>query len=172
MILDNFFKNLIYEPVSVLGLLVFYFLLINLPISLGAVFKKKSSSAVRLITILVNLLITLQLLFRWSISGHFPISNLYESLYFLTWGITLGQLLVEREYQAPIIPSIAIPIELLTVAFACFVLPEDLKLSSNLVPALRSSWLVMHVSVVMLSYAALIIGSCLLYTSPSPRDNR
>jgi len=55
MILDNFFKNLIYEPVSVLGLLVFYFLLINLPISLSAVFKKKSSSAVRLITILVNL---------------------------------------------------------------------------------------------------------------------
>ena len=48
MILDNFFKNLIYEPVSVLGLLVFYFLLINLPISLGAVFKKKSSSAVRI----------------------------------------------------------------------------------------------------------------------------
>ena len=48
-----------------------------------------------------------------------------------------------------------------TVAFACFVLPEDLKLSSNLVPALRSSWLVMHVSVVMLSYAALIIGSLL-----------
>ena len=73
----------------------------------------------------------------------------------------MGQLLIEREYQSPIIPSIAIPIELLAVAFACFVLPEDLKLSSNLVPALRSSWLVMHVSVVMLSYAALIIGSLL-----------
>jgi len=159
MILDNLFKNFIYDPVSVLGLLVFYFLLVNLPISLFAVFKKKSSFTVRLLTILVNLFISLQLLFRWSVSGHFPISNLYESLYFLTWGITLGQLLVEREYQAPIIPSIAIPIELLTVAFACFVLPEDLKLSSNLVPALRSSWLVMHVSVVMLSYAALIIGS-------------
>jgi len=143
------------------GILLIGWALINLPISLSAVFKEKSSSSVRLITILVNLLITLQLLFRWSISGHFPISNLYESLYFLTWGITLGQLLVEREYQAPIIPSIAIPIELLTVAFACFVLPEDLKLSSNLVPALRSSWLVMHVSVVMLSYAALIIGSLL-----------
>ena len=161
MILDNIFKNLIYDPVSVLGLLVFYLLLVNLPISLGAAFKKKSSLTVRLISILVNLLITLQLLFRWSISGHFPISNLYESLYFLTWGITLGQLMVEREYQVPIIPSIAIPIELLTVAFACFVLPEDLKLSSNLVPALRSSWLIMHVSVVMLSYSALIIGSLL-----------
>ena len=73
----------------------------------------------------------------------------------------MGQLLIEREYQSPIIPSIAITIELLTVAFACFALPDDLKLSSNLVPALRSSWLVMHVSVVMLSYAALIIGSLL-----------
>ena len=125
MILDNLLKNLIYDPVSVIGILVFYFLLINLPITLGAVFKKKSSSTARFITILVNLLITLQLLFRWSISGHFPISNLYESLYFLTWGITLGQLLVEREYQSPVIPSIATPIELLTVAFACFVLPED-----------------------------------------------
>jgi len=161
MILDDIFKNLIYDPVSILGLLVFYILLVNLPISLGAVFKKKSSFTVRLLTILVNLFIALQLLSRWIISGHFPVSNLYESLYFLAWGITIGQLLIEREYQSPIIPSIAIPIELLTVAFACFVLPEDLKLSSNLVPALRSSWLIMHVSVVMLSYAALIIGSLL-----------
>jgi cytochrome c-type biogenesis protein CcsB len=161
MILDNIFKNLIYDPVSILGVLVFYILLVNLPICLTAVFKKKSSFTVRILTILVNLFITLQLLFRWSISVHFTISNLYESLYFLTWGFTMGQLLIEREYQSPIIPSVAIPIELLTVAFACFVLPDDLKLSSNLVPALRSSWLVMHVSVVMLSYAALIIGSLL-----------
>jgi len=161
MILDNLFKNFIYDPVSVLGLLVFYFLLINLPTSLFAVFKKKSSLTVKILTILVNLLISFQLLSRWSISGHFPVSNLYESLYFLAWGITIGQLLIEREYQSPIIPSIAITIELLTVAFACFVLPEDLKLTSNLVPALRSSWLVMHVSVVMLCYAALILGSLL-----------
>ena len=103
MILDDIFKNLIYDPVSILGLLVFYILLVNLPISLGAVFKQKSSFTVKLLSILVNLLISLQLLFRWSISGHFPISNLYESLYFLTWGISLGQLLVEREYQYPII---------------------------------------------------------------------
>ena len=161
MILDNFYKNLIHDPVSILGILVFYILLINLPISLVAAFKKRSSSIVSSLTFLVNFFITLQLIFRWSISGHFPISNLYESLYFLAWGITMGQLLIEKEYQSPVIPSIAIPIELLTVSFACFVLPEELKLSSNLVPALRSSWLVMHVSVVMLSYAALIIGSLL-----------
>ncbi len=161
MIFDGFIKNLIYDPVSLIGILIFYFLLINLSISLIALFNKKFSSYVRLNTILINLFIALQLISRWIISGHFPISNLYESLYFLVWGLSLGQLLVEKEYPTPIIPAIAIPIELLTIAFACFVLPEDLKLSSNLVPALRSSWLVMHVSVVMLSYAALIIGSLL-----------
>ena len=161
MIFDNIFKNLIYDPVSTLGILIFYFLLINLPLSLISLFNKKSSSYVKLITISINLLIALQLILRWILSGHFPISNLYESLYFLVWGLSLGQLLVEKEYPIKIIPAILIPIELLTVAFACFVLPEDLKLSSNLVPALRSSWLIMHVSVVMLSYAALIVGSLL-----------
>ena len=161
MIFDNIFKNLIYDPVSALGILIFYFLLINLPLSLISLFNKKSSSYVKLITISINLLIALQLILRWILSGHFPISNLYESLYFLVWGLSLGQLLVEKEYPIKIIPAILIPIELLTVAFACFVLPEDLKLSSNLVPALRSSWLIMHVSVVMLSYSALIVGSLL-----------
>ena len=160
-ILDSLIKNLFYDPVSFLGIVIFYFLLISLPISLIALFNNKISSYVRLLTLLVNIFIALQLTSRWLVSGHFPISNLYESLYFLAWGISLGQLLIEKEYQTPIIPVVAIPIQLLTVAFACFVLPDDLKLSSNLVPALRSSWLIMHVSVVMLSYAALIIGSLL-----------
>ena len=129
MILDNFFKNLIYDPVSVLGLLVFYLLLINLPISLVAFFKKQSSVTVKNLTILVNLFISFQLLSRWLISGHFPISNLYESLYFLAWGITIGQLLIEREYQSPIIPSIAIPIELLTCLLYTSPSPRDATLS-------------------------------------------
>jgi len=161
MIFNNLLKNFIYEPVSFLGILVFYILLINLPLTLISNFTKKIASIVRALTILVNISIAILLIFRWIISGHFPISNLYESLYFLVWGITLGQLLIEREYKSTIIQSLAISFELLTVSFACFVLPEDLKLSSNLVPALRSSWLIMHVSVVMLSYAALIIGSLL-----------
>ena len=72
MILSGFFENLIQEPVSSLGILIFYLLLVNLPISLIAVFNNKSSSYVRLITILVNLCIAFQLLARWFVSGHFP----------------------------------------------------------------------------------------------------
>jgi cytochrome c-type biogenesis protein CcsB len=47
------------------------------------------------------------------------------------------------------------------VAFVSFALPDRLQEASPLVPALRSSWLVMHVSVIMLSYAALLVGSLL-----------
>jgi len=160
-VLSDFFRNIIYEPVASLGIAAFYLLLIVLPLSLVSAVNKKNSVFVKILTIIANLVLAFQLISRWIISGHFPISNLYESLCFLSWALTLGQLLLEKEYESPLIPAISNPVILLTLGFACFVLPEDLRLSSSLVPALRSTWLVMHVSVVMLSYAALIIGSLL-----------
>tara|TARA_B100000212_G_scaffold341618_1_gene325305 strand:+ start:2070 stop:2996 length:927 start_codon:yes stop_codon:yes gene_type:complete len=160
-VISNIFKNIIIDPVLSLGLCVFYILLISLPFALFSTLKNKSSVLVKWAAIIANILLSLQLISRWIISSHFPISNLFESLCFLSWGLILAQLLLEREYETPIISALTIPLILLTLGFACFVLPDDLRLSSNLVPALRSSWLIMHVSVVMLSYAALIIGSCL-----------
>ncbi len=159
--LSEIIKNILLDPVLSLGVIAFYILLFSLPFSIVSTLKNKSSDLVKCSAIIANIFIALQLIFRWIISSHFPISNLFESLCFLSWGLILAQLLLEREYQTPIISTLSIPIILLTLGFACFVLPEDLRSSSNLVPALRSSWLVMHVSVVMLSYASLIIGSCL-----------
>ena len=160
MISDSI-KSLLIDPVYSIGILVFYIFLFLLPISLISLITNKYFSFIRFITVSLNLLLAFQLLSRWLISSHFPISNLYESLCFLSWGITLFQLLLEREYKTPIISFIGNISILLTLGFACFVLPDNLRLASALVPALRSSWLVMHVSVVMLSYAALIIGSLL-----------
>ncbi len=159
--LSEISKNIFSDPVLSLGIFAFFILLLSLPLSLISTLKNKSSDLVRNLAIFANILIALQLISRWIISSHFPISNLFESLCFLSWGLIIVQLLLEREYQTPIISSLSIPIILLTLGFACFLLPEDLRSSSNLVPALRSTWLVMHVSVVMLSYASLIIGSCL-----------
>ena len=53
------------------------------------------------------------------------------------------------------------PMGLGCIAFASFALPDQLQSAAPLVPALRSSWLVMHVSVIMVSYAALLVGSLL-----------
>ena len=51
------------------------------------------------------------------------------------------------------------PILLFIDAFATLTLPEQMQQSAPLVPALKSNWLMMHVSIMMLSYAALIAGS-------------
>ncbi len=144
-----------------LGLVAFGLLLLVLPLSFWAVSSQRSSSLVRILVAGANLCLTAQLVLRWWDAGHFPISNLYESLCFLAWACTLTQLLVERSWPSPIVPAAATPMALGCVAFASFALPERLQESSPLVPALRSSWLVMHVSVIMVSYAALLVGSLL-----------
>tara|TARA_B100000965_G_scaffold375810_1_gene368530 strand:- start:258 stop:1202 length:945 start_codon:yes stop_codon:yes gene_type:complete len=151
------------DPVLGLGLLSFFVLLISLPISFWSVAGSSNSSFTRFLIAIANLFLTAQLILRWWQSGHFPISNLYESLCFLTWGSTLTQLFVERAWSSPVVSAVATPISLLSIGFASFVLPENLQSSAPLVPALRSSWLVMHVSVIMCSYAALLIGSILSF---------
>ncbi len=149
------------DPVILLGLLAFLFILLSLPITFWKVSDKASSPISRFLISLANFALASQLIFRWFQSGHFPISNLYESLCFLTWGFTLIQLLIERVIPSAFVQAILTPISLISIAFASFVLPDELKAASPLVPALRSSWLVMHVSVIMCSYAALILGSLL-----------
>ncbi len=153
--------DLLHDPVLGLGLAAFALLLLVLPLSFWALSGGSASSPVRLLVAAANLCLTAQLVLRWIDSGHFPISNLYESLCFLAWGCTLTQLLVERSWPSPLVAAAATPIGLGCVAFASFALPDRLQEASPLVPALRSSWLVMHVSVIMLSYAALLVGSLL-----------
>ena len=150
-----------FDPVVALGLAAFSVLLFALPLCFWAASSGKNSSLVKILVILANFLLTAQLTIRWWQSGHFPISNLYESLCFLTWSSTLAQLLVEKAWSSPIIPATVTPLSLLLIGFASFALPEHLQEASPLVPALKSSWLVMHVSVIMTSYAALLVGSLL-----------
>nr|WDY12849.1 heme attachment to plastid cytochrome c [Chloroidium sp. KL-2023a] len=195
--------------------------------------------------------LTTLLIFRWVDSGHFPLSNLYESLLFLSWsflGIQLvGQLTVmmskqyansssgnfrlltkaeqakervtvqpihsfgkkelralslgstsRREVAAPklwleppseetypsdrqtkgvktkldfalrelshrqllnLLGVITSPMALLTYGFAFLNLPREMQKATALVPALQSNWLMMHVTIMILSYAALLCGS-------------
>ncbi|CAK6690382.1 Cytochrome c biogenesis protein CcsA [Synechococcus sp. CBW1107] len=148
------------DPVLALGLGAFALLLIALPLAFWSVSGSgQGSQAVRWMVAAANLALTAQLVLRWWQSGHFPISNLYESLCFLAWACTLTQLLVERSFPSPIVAAAATPMGLGCVAFASFALPDQLQQAAPLVPALRSSWLVMHVSVIMVSYAALLVGS-------------
>jgi cytochrome c-type biogenesis protein CcsB len=98
---------------------------------------------------------------RWIEAGYFPLSNLYESLFFLAWGVTTMHLFAESISRSALVGVVTAPVAMLITAFAALKLPDDMQASAPLVPALKSNWLMMHVSVMMLSYATLLVGSVL-----------
>ena len=108
-----------------------------------------------------NFLLFLILGLRWIISGYFPLSNLYESLLFLDWCLLFILIVAETKTRTKLLGAILLPIILLTISFASLILPTQMQKAAPLVPALQSNWLMMHVSMMMLSYATLILGSLL-----------
>jgi cytochrome c-type biogenesis protein CcsB len=111
--------------------------------------------------IAANTLLFSLLVIRWLNYGYFPLSNLYESLLFLAWGLTFTTIILENKSKVNLVGSISTPIALFVSGFATLSLPEEMQIPSPLVPALKSNWLMMHVTVMMLSYANLIVGSLL-----------
>lgn len=142
---------------------------------------------------LSNILLSIFLLYRWFESGHPPMSNLYESLLFLTWSLLLFYLVgktsggldpraqkntVDTNYDlaSPFVSvqsdlglnrtigMILLSTALFTYTFATWRLPSEMQAVTPLVPALQSNWLLMHVSIMLLSYAALLGGSLISIT--------
>ncbi len=111
-----------------------------------------------------EILITFELVLRWVSSGHFPLSNLYESLLFLIWSIVAFSIFLEIQINFYFLQILITPIALFILAFTGFVLPPELQQSQPLVPALQSNWLFMHVTVMMLSYSSLLLGSIFAIT--------
>ena len=108
-----------------------------------------------------NLCIAALLGARWLEAGYFPLSNLYESLFFIAWGITAVHFLAESMSRSPLVGAVTAPVAMGITAFAALTLPAPMQSAEPLVPALKSNWLMMHVSVMLLSYAALMVGSLL-----------
>lgn len=110
---------------------------------------------------IANLCMATLLAARWIDAGYFPLSNLYESLFFVAWGITTVHLLAENMSRSRFVGAVTAPVAMGITAFAALTLPAQMQISEPLVPALKSNWLMMHVSVMLLSYAALMVGSLL-----------
>ena len=127
--------------------------------------KSYLSTLGRVSTSIATLFLFFILCSRWVVAGYFPLSNLYESLLFLTWILLAAYLYLETKTSSRLIGAIVVPITLLISGFANLTLSPEMQKSSPLVPALQSNWLMMHVSMMMLSYATLIIGSllCILF---------
>nr|YP_009470196.1 cytochrome c heme attachment protein [Fritillaria tortifolia]YP_009470445.1 cytochrome c heme attachment protein [Fritillaria verticillata]AVF91919.1 cytochrome c heme attachment protein [Fritillaria tortifolia]AVF92251.1 cytochrome c heme attachment protein [Fritillaria verticillata]UCU11277.1 cytochrome c heme attachment protein [Fritillaria tortifolia]UCU11327.1 cytochrome c heme attachment protein [Fritillaria tortifolia]UCU11443.1 cytochrome c heme attachment protein [Fritillaria tort len=105
--------------------------------------------------------ITGLLVIRWIYSGHSPLSNLYESLIFLSWSFSIIHMIPKIRNNQNYLSVITAPSAIFTQGFATSGLPTEMHQSAILVPALQSQWLMMHVSMMLLSYAALLCGSLL-----------
>nr|WKU84653.1 cytochrome c biogenesis protein [Withania somnifera]WKU84736.1 cytochrome c biogenesis protein [Withania somnifera]DAC81893.1 TPA_asm: cytochrome c heme attachment protein [Withania adpressa]DAC81977.1 TPA_asm: cytochrome c heme attachment protein [Withania riebeckii] len=105
--------------------------------------------------------ITGLLVTRWISSGHFPLSDLYESLIFLSWSFSLIHIIPYFKKNLLILSKITGPSAIFTQGFATSGILTEIHQSGILVPALQSEWLIMHVSMMILGYAALLCGSLL-----------
>ncbi|WGH27494.1 MAG: c-type cytochrome biogenesis protein CcsB [Candidatus Bostrichicola ureolyticus] len=99
---------------------------------------------------------TYGLILRWYISNHAPWSNGYESAIFISWCIILiGLFFYKVNYSfVQSVTSLA-STSILSIAHGNLMDPEI----TNLVPVLKSYWLIIHVAIIIFSYAFLIIGS-------------
>nr|QXE40070.1 cytochrome c biogenesis protein [Cnidoscolus aconitifolius] len=105
------------------------------------------------------LCITGLLVTRWIFLGHLPLSDLYESLIFLSWAFSIIHMVPYFKKQKKNLSAITAPSTFFTQGFATSGLLTDMHQSQTLVPALQSQWLMMHVSMMILGYAALLCGS-------------
>lgn len=105
--------------------------------------------------------ITGLLVTRWIYSGHLPLSDLYESLIFLSWSFYIIHMIPYFKKYQNNLSAITAPSAIFTQGFATSGLLTEMHQSAILVPALQSQWLMMHVSMMVLGYAALLCGSLL-----------
>jgi len=154
MIWDNF-QNLLVNSLFGISLITTILYWFSLAIPEIWFFSKTSVIG----SIFINFIILGILTTRWIISGYFPLSNLYKSLLFLTWCLSTIQIFGEYKTNSKIMGSLICPICLLLIGFSTLILPVEMQKITPLVPALQSNWLMLHVSMMMLSYATLILGA-------------
>ena len=157
-IIQNFSSNLVF------GILLFAMVTYWTSLSFFK-WTKNLSQIGKISAIIANVLLFFILGSRWIVAGYFPLSNLYESLLFLTWTLLTIYLYVEYKTKSKLMGAILIPVALLINGFANLTLSPEMQKASPLVPALQSNWLMLHVSMMMLSYGTLIMGSllCILF---------
>jgi cytochrome c-type biogenesis protein CcsB len=161
----------------ILSLITFVYGLAGFLYVFAWVFKKPSAGKLATWVALIGLIgNTAGILMRWVESyrmgiGHAPFSNLFESLVFFAWTITLIYLVVERRANNRIIGVFAMPIAFLAMAYASLK-PGISNEIQPLLPALKSNWLIAHVITCFIGYAAfaLAFGISAMYLIKQGRD--
>jgi cytochrome c-type biogenesis protein CcsB len=127
--------------------------------------KQPVGVAATTITILGFVAQTLAIILRWKefadLSGmgfmrSAPLTNLYESLVFFVWCLILGYLIIEFKFKNRSFGAFITPVAGLALAFIDLTgVSRDIQ---PLVPALKSNWLLAHVTMSFIAYAAFALS--------------
>nr|WEY05031.1 cytochrome c biogenesis protein [Saxifraga geifolia (nom. illeg.)] len=150
---EHILTHISFSIVSILITLYFITLLVDEILELDDSSDKGMLASFFCIT---GLLIT-----RWVYLRHFPLNDLYESFIFLSWSFYIINRVPYFKKHKNYLSAITAPSAIFTQGFATSGLLTEMHQSAILVPALQSQWLMMHVSMMVLGYAALLCGSLL-----------
>nr|YP_010643781.1 cytochrome c heme attachment protein [Saxifraga wallichiana]WBQ57358.1 cytochrome c heme attachment protein [Saxifraga wallichiana] len=156
MIFSTFEHILTHISFSIISILITLYFITLLVDEIGGLDDSSEKGMIASFFCITGLLIT-----RWIYSRHFPLSDLYESLIFLSWGLSSINMLPYFKKHKNNLSAITAPSAIFTQGFATSGLLTEMHQSAILVPALQSQWLMMHVSMMVLGYAALLCGSLL-----------
>nr|YP_010637913.1 cytochrome c heme attachment protein [Saxifraga diversifolia]WBQ50555.1 cytochrome c heme attachment protein [Saxifraga diversifolia] len=156
MIFSTFEHILTHISFSIISILITLYFITLLVDEIGGLDDSSEKGMIASFFCITGLLIT-----RWIYSRHFPLSDLYESLIFLSWSLSSINMLPYFQKHKNNLSAITAPSAIFTQGFATSGLLTEMHQSAILVPALQSQWLMMHVSMMVLGYAALLCGSLL-----------
>jgi len=114
----------------------------------------------RIASVLVILLFVMHtagLAMRWYVSGHAPWSNGYESLIYIGWATILSGVIFVKRSPVTLSVTALLTSLILAVAGMSWMDPEI----TNLVPVLKSYWLIIHVAIITASYGFLALAAML-----------
>jgi len=157
--------EIFYNTVNIFGSLAITYAILGfllLMLHLVSIFKLKSGLEKYLNFgiypfMLVFIIYTAGLAIRWYISDHAPWSNGYETMIFVGWAASLSGLLFARKSPITLAVTGILSAIALFVAGMSWMNPEI----TNLVPVLKSYWLIVHVAIITSSYGFLAMGALL-----------
>jgi len=157
--------EILYTDLNIFGKLAYAYALMGLlllVLHLIDIFKTKSGLD-KLLNwavypfLLVFVIYTAGLGIRWYISSHAPWSNGYETMIFVGWAAALSGLIFARKSPISLAVTGILSGIALIVAGMSWMNPEI----TNLVPVLKSYWLIIHVAIITSSYGFLAMGALL-----------
>ncbi|WP_085991995.1 c-type cytochrome biogenesis protein CcsB [Oceanobacillus senegalensis] len=117
--------------------------------------KKGKAATIGMVLTVIGLLSQLvYFITRWIVSGHAPVSNMFEFLTFLGMALVLGFIILYAYYKLSFLGLFALPIAMIIIAYGSM-FPTEI---APLVPSLQSHWLYIHVTTVAIAQGILGIS--------------